>query len=89
MRGSERFHHWIHRHPTFGPLLTDWQQKRALRRSVKRKATVMIIVSFAFSIYCVSMEWLKIALLVFAIVLLLWFNRLPVIEHLADREENH
>ena len=32
---------------------------------------------------------LKIMLLVVAIVLLSWFMRLPVIELVADREENH
>ncbi len=89
MRGSPRFHAWIQHHAIFGPLLRDWQQKRALPRAVKRKGATMIVLSFAFSIYWVSQVWLKFALLVFAIVLLLWFTRLPVVEPLAEREENH
>ncbi len=89
MRGSPRFHHWIIHHPTFGTFIRDWQEKRALRRSVKHRAMALIVLSFTVSIYFSPFLWLKIALLIFAIVLLLWFVQLPVIEHLADDEENH
>jgi len=41
------------------------------------------------SIVVVPLVWVKIGLLVMLIVLLSWFMRLPVIELVADREENH
>lgn len=48
-----------------------------------------MLASFSFSIYIVPHDWLKIALLIMLLALLSWFIRLPVIEHLADKEENH
>jgi len=33
--------------------------------------------------------WLKIALVLMLILLLQWFLRLPTVEYLADKPENH
>ncbi|WP_428771619.1 YbaN family protein [Vibrio sp.] len=89
MRSSPRFHRWLHQHPTFGPILTNWHQHRALNAKVKRNARWMIVISFTFSILIVPFIWLKVTLFLFLIILLWWFNRIPVIEHLADQQENH
>ncbi|QIR05742.1 YbaN family protein [Salinivibrio costicola] len=88
MRGSPRIANWLHAHPTFGPILTDWYQKRAISRKVKIRATVMILASFTFSIYIVSFVWLKVMLLICLIVLLCWFLRLPETESVAASAEN-
>jgi hypothetical protein len=87
MRGSPRLSHWLHRHPHFGPLLNNWHQHRAVSTVVKRRANMSIVLSFAFSIYIVPLLWHKIMLIVIATTLLIWFNRLPVMESVATTEE--
>ncbi|WP_221071242.1 YbaN family protein [Vibrio alfacsensis] len=89
MRGSPAFHSWLHEHKTFGPILKNWHNNRAVTRKVKQRGAVFIVLSFCLSIVVVPLLWVKIALLVMLIVLLSWFIRLPVIELVADREENH
>ncbi|MGF1699118.1 YbaN family protein [Photobacterium makurazakiensis] len=78
MRGSPRLNHWLMQHPHFGPILHNWHQHRAVSSNVKRRANIMIVLSFALSIYLVPLLWHKVMLLVFLSVLLVWFNRLPV-----------
>lgn len=89
MRGSPTFHCWLHNHKTFGPILYNWNKNKAIDTKVKQRGSIVIVVSFTVSILFVPAIWLKIMLLVMAIVLLSWFMRLPVIELVADREENH
>ena len=89
MRSSPRFHRWLSDHQIFGPIIVNWQQHRAVSQKVKWRGALMMVVSFVLSIYIVPHDWLKIMLLVMLLVLLSWFIRLPVIEHLADQEENH
>ncbi|WP_050799169.1 YbaN family protein [Vibrio ichthyoenteri] len=89
MRSSPRFHRWLSEHKTFGPIITNWHQYRAVSQKVKWRGALVMIASFSFSIYIVPHDWLKIALLIMLLALLSWFIRLPVIEHLADKEENH
>ncbi|KJY83100.1 membrane protein [Vibrio galatheae] len=89
MRSSPKFHRWLHQHKTFGPILTNWHQNKAVTATVKKRGVICILLSFAFSIWVVPHFWLKIALVVMLVVLLSWFIRLPVIEYLADRQENH
>ncbi|MGR5133467.1 YbaN family protein [Vibrio alfacsensis] len=89
LRGSPAFHYWLQKHQTFGPLLENWHKNRAVTRKVKVRGMIFIALSFAVSIFVVSYIWLKFVLLVMLIVLLGWFMRLPVIELVADGEENH
>lgn len=89
MRGSPVFHHWLHNHKTFGPILDNWHKHRAVTSKVKQRGVIFIALSFMVSIVVVPLVWVKIGLLVMLIVLLGWFMRLPVIELVADGEENH
>ncbi|WP_428798092.1 YbaN family protein [Vibrio kasasachensis] len=89
MRSSPRFHHWLSAHRIFGPIIFNWHQHRAVSKKVKWRGAMVMVASFTLSIYIVPHDWLKIMLLVMLLVLLSWFIRLPVIEHLADQEENH
>ncbi|WP_372059768.1 YbaN family protein [Vibrio alginolyticus] len=89
MRGSPAFHQWLHNHKTFGPILGNWHKHRAVTSKVKKCGAIFIALSFMVSIVVVPLVWVKIGLLVMLIVLLSWFMRLPVIELVADREENH
>lgn len=89
MRSSPGFHRWLHNHKTFGPILDNWHQNRAVTSKVKKRGAIWIVLSFTFSIWVVPHFWLKIMLVVMLVVLLSWFIRLPVTEYLADSEENH
>jgi hypothetical protein len=87
MRGSPRLSRWLHQHPHFGPILNNWHQHRAVSAVVKRRANMSIVFSFAFSIYIVPLLWHKMMLIVIATTLLIWFNRLPVMESVATTQE--
>ncbi|EAS43807.1 DUF454 domain-containing protein [Photobacterium profundum] len=87
MRGSPRLSRWLHQHPHFGPILNNWHQHRAVSAVVKRRANISIVLSFAFSIYIVPLLWHKMMLIVIAATLLIWFNRLPVMESVATTQE--
>ncbi|NVD06210.1 DUF454 domain-containing protein [Vibrio sp. JPW-9-11-11] len=89
MRSSPTFHFWLHQHRVFGPMLDNWHQHRAVTRKVKTRGALCMLFSFAFSIWVVPHDWLKIMLAVMLVIMLIWFIRLPVIEYLADSEENH
>ncbi|WP_394240076.1 YbaN family protein [Vibrio astriarenae] len=89
MRGSERVHRWLHQHSTFGPILDNWHSHRAVSRQVKRRGAVLIVLSFCFSIIVVPKLWLKVMLIAFMCALLSWFLRLPVMESVAENQENN
>ncbi len=89
MRGSPTFHYWLHNHKTFGAILYNWNKNKAVDAKLKRRGALFITLSFTVSILAAPVMWVKIMLLAMAIVLLSWFMRLPVIELVADREENH
>ncbi|UTV28474.1 YbaN family protein [Photobacterium atrarenae] len=80
MRGSPRLSRWLHQHQHFGPILQNWHQHRAVSRLVKRRANITMVLSFLLSIYLVPLLWHKVMLVCMATVLLIWFNRLPVME---------
>ena len=42
-RGSEKIHQWLLNHPTFGPPILDWQNKRAISRRSKVVASVAML----------------------------------------------
>ncbi len=89
MRGSPRFEYWLHNHRTFGPILYNWNKNKSVDAKLKQRGAIVIAFSFTISILVVPVIWVKIILLVMAIVLLSWFIRLPVTELVAEREENH
>nr|WP_193257457.1 YbaN family protein [Vibrio navarrensis] len=88
LRSSPRFYHWLHNHKTFGPILTNWQQHRAVTRQVKKRGSIFILISFAFSIWFAPFFWLKIVLMCGLIVLLSIFVRLPVIGSVDECRES-
>ena len=81
MRGSPRLSRWLHQHPHFGPVLKNWHDNRAVSRTVKRRANITIVLSFSLSIYLVPLLWHKVMLMGMATLLLVWFNRLPVVDN--------
>jgi len=79
-RSSERLHHWFMTHPWFADALTQWQEQRAMRKGLKRKAMVVSALSFSVSIIVVPILWVKGLLLVMALVLLWYLKGIPEIE---------
>ncbi len=49
-RSSERLHHWLISHPTFGPPIEDWQSKGTIAPKVKRISTLSVGVVFVVSV---------------------------------------
>ena len=79
-RSSPRFHHWLLHRSWFGSYLRHWQQHRALPKGAKPKAVVLILVTFAVSIYFVPLLWVRILLLCMMFMLLIMMWRLPVVD---------
>ena len=48
-RSSERLHHWLITHPTFGPPIVDWQEHGAISRRAKYLATGSILATVIIS----------------------------------------
>lgn len=86
-RSSPRFHHWLLWHSPFGRYIRHWQQHRAMPPGAKGRAMLLIVITFAVSIYLVNMLWVRIMLGVMLGVLLLFMWRIPVVEENADAGE--
>ena len=48
-KGSEKVHHWLLNHPTLGPPILDWQNKRAISRRSKVIASVSMLLLLAIT----------------------------------------
>lgn len=44
-RSSPRLHKWLHEHPTFGPMVNNWNQYGSIDRRSKRIAIVVIVLT--------------------------------------------
>jgi len=69
-RSSPRFHQMLLDNRYFGPGLREWEQHRTIKRQTKRKATVLIIITFAISI-ALLYERLALQIMLVAIASLL------------------
>ncbi|HFD7740201.1 MULTISPECIES: DUF454 family protein [Serratia] len=79
-RSSPRFHHWLLHRSWFGPYLRHWQQHRALPPGAKWKAVLVIVLTFACSLWLVKIWWVRGLLLLMLAILLTFMLRLPVID---------
>ena len=77
-RSSERFHVFLLGNRITGPIIYEWCMHRSIPRRVKRWVYLMIILSFGSSILIVSALWLKLMLIVLAIVLTTFIWRIRV-----------
>lgn len=78
-RSSPRLHQWLHRHPIFGKLLTDWETNKSISRKSKIIAVLMLILSYALMLVRVENSWILIgvALLFLAVAAFLISRREP------------
>ena len=52
-RSSPRFHHWLLYRSWFGGYLRHWQKYRAMPRGAKPRAIILILLTFAISLWLV------------------------------------
>ncbi|MFC5077154.1 Inner membrane protein YbaN [Vibrio thalassae] len=88
-RGSPQFHDWLLSHRKLGPIISDWEHERCIKRSVRINGAIFIALSFTLSIIFVNPAWLKIALFILFIGVFTFFLRIPVKQPVADNDENH
>ena len=79
-RSSPRFHHWLLYRSWFGGYLRHWQQYRAMPPGAKPRAVVMILLTFAISLWLVNLTWVSIFLLIVLACLLIFMWRIPVVD---------
>lgn len=60
-RSSPRLHQWLHRHPIFGKLLTDWETNKSISRKSKIIAVLMLMLSYALMLVRVENSWILIS----------------------------
>ncbi|HID82066.1 MAG TPA: DUF454 domain-containing protein [Chromatiales bacterium] len=77
-RSSLKFHQMLLNNRWVGPILKHWEESRAVSRTTKRKASVLIILTFLLSILILHQRpELQISLILIAGVLLFFIWRLP------------
>ena len=68
-RGSDRLHSWLYSHPHLGKLLIDWEQQRAVSRTSKIIAVLMLIVSWAVMYHRIDNVWVLVgSAILFALI---------------------
>jgi len=59
-RSSPGMHRWIHDHPSFGPLISNWNQYGSIDRRSKRIAIIVILLTPTLTIL-VGVPWWALA----------------------------
>lgn len=75
-----RFHYWLLYKSWFGKYIRHWQQHKALPRGVKIKLIIIILLSFAFSLWLIAVWWIQGGLLIILGLLVCYILRLPEID---------
>jgi len=68
-RGSDRLHSWLYAHPHLGKLLIDWEQQKAISRSSKVIAVIMLTASWAVMYHRLDDVWLLAGIAVLFVVI--------------------
>jgi uncharacterized membrane protein YbaN (DUF454 family) len=76
-RSSERFHQWLLANRTFGPIIYEWQEYRSMPHAAKKKAIVIVVLTFCVSLYFVPLVEVRWLLVVLGMVLVLFLARIP------------
>ncbi|MDT3666687.1 DUF454 family protein [Cronobacter dublinensis] len=84
-RSSPRFHHWLLYRSWFGGYLRHWQQYRAMPPGAKPRAILVILATFAISLWMVKIFWVRVLLLVILSGLLIFMRRIPVVD---EKQQN-
>lgn len=77
-RSSRRVYRWLLQHPHFGPLIGEWREHRSMPYRAKRKALLLIALSFGVSIVFFVPGWpAKLAMGIGGVLLGAWIARIP------------
>lgn len=77
-KASERFHRKLLAHPTFGPIIHEWEEYGAIPMRTKKIAIGMMTASIAVSIWVVrDNPWLQVTLAAIAVGVGTWMWRRP------------
>ena len=87
-RSSPRWHQWISASPWFGPILSDWETRHGVRRSVKALAALLVLTAVFGSVYLRGFTS-PVTLLIGFVALIglgvIW--KLPTVQQTAARQE--
>ena len=77
-KASPRFNRWLHQHTTFGPMVRNWEQKRAIPRKAKWLSSGMMAASVLLLLWRLPQyPWLIAAVAVVCLSVAVWLWRLP------------
>lgn len=79
-RSSERLHHWLIQHKTFGKYIYNYQTYRAMDRKTKRAAVLSMWCSLFFSMIWLSDWYLRLLLIVIGIGVTLYIFSLGTLK---------
>lgn len=68
-RGSDRLHSWLYAHPHLGKLLIDWEQQKAVSRTSKVIAVLMLIISWVVMYHRIDNVWVLVGIAVLFVVI--------------------
>ena len=68
-RGSDRLHSWLYAHPHLGKLLIDWEQQKAISRTSKVIAVIMLTASWAVMYHRLDDVWLLAGIAVLFVII--------------------
>ncbi len=55
-RSSPKWHAWLLERPHIGPMIKDWDQRRAISRHSKKSATVLMVPLFSLTVILTSVH---------------------------------
>ena len=77
-RASPRFHRWLHQHRLFGPMVQNWEQRRAVPRRAKYLAWSMMTLSCSWLFFQFPQRWyVGAGTSAVCLCVALWMARLP------------
>ena len=76
-KGSNRLNRWLYAHPHLGRLLIDWEQQRAITRSSKIIALLLLTLSWVIMYQRIDNIWLMIGVSVLLISIMAFLISRP------------
>ena len=78
-RSSKRLHHWLTTHPRFGLVIRNWEQHRGMQVKHKKRALILTVISFIFSILVAPLVEIKILLVFIGICVMTGVSRIKTL----------
>ena len=87
-KSSKRMENWLLNHKIFGKLIKDWRANGSISKNSKRNAVLVIIPTFALSIYLIPGDPAKVGLGAFCILLCAFLLTRPLPIHTTYEQED-